>query len=251
MSRLDSTGCALALLIVGATFLGWELGVQFFQAPVYILPAPSRILATLSANASVYALATLITLGEAVVGLLLGILGGVILVSLISLWPGLEQGVMIVAILVKSTPLVAIAPLLTIWLGFGVLPKVVLVAVLTFFPVLVNMLSGIQATEPALLEVFRSWHASQRELFRHVRVPYALPYVFAALKVSGPLALVGAVVAEWTGASGGLGRLMWLAYTNLNLPQLFAAVFILALAGISLYALMVYTERRIVFWQHR
>jgi ABC-type nitrate/sulfonate/bicarbonate transport system permease component len=155
---------------------------------------------------------------------------------------------MTLAILVKSTPLVAIAPLLTIWLGFGVLPKILITALLTFFPVLVNVLSGLASADPALLDTFQSWHADKREVFVHVRAPQALPYLFAALKVSGPLSLIGAVVAEWTGASGGLGRTMWLAYTNLNLPYLFAAVFILAAAGVGLYTLIVALEKKIIFW---
>jgi ABC-type nitrate/sulfonate/bicarbonate transport system permease component len=126
---------------------------------------------------------------------------------------------------------------------------VVITALLTFFPVLVNILSGLQRTDPALVDLFRSWHASRSETFFHLRVPYALPFLFAALKISAPLALIGAVVAEWTGASGGLGRTMWLAYNNLNLPFLFAAILILSAVGITLYNLLSWAERRVVFWQ--
>jgi ABC-type nitrate/sulfonate/bicarbonate transport system permease component len=181
-------------------------------------------------------------------GLALGTLAGIAVATLLGFWPRLERGVMTLAILVKSTPLVAIAPLLTIWLGFGVLPKIIITGLLTFFPVLVNVLSGLGAVDSALLDTFRSWNASKREIHRHLRVPTALPYLFAALKISAPLALIGAVIAEWTGASGGLGRTMWLAYTNLNLPYLFAAVFILAAAGMALYGIVNYAERRVVFW---
>ncbi|MHB8932678.1 MAG: ABC transporter permease, partial [Bellilinea sp.] len=160
-----------------------------------------------------------------------------------------EGGVMTLAILMKSTPLVAIAPLLTIWLGFGVLPKIVITSLMTFFPVLVNMLGGLQRVDTALTDLFHSWNASRWEVFRHLRLPNALPYLFSALKISAPLALIGAVVAEWTGASGGLGRNMWMAYTNLNLPFLFAAIFILAAAGMSLFRLLAWLERKSVFWQ--
>jgi NitT/TauT family transport system permease protein len=240
---------ALALLIIGIAVFLWELVVRLREIPVYILPAPSRILATLSQNPRLYLEASLLTLGEAVVGLALGTLAGIAAATLLGFWPRLERGVMTLAILVKSTPLVAIAPLLTIWLGFGVLPKIIITGLLTFFPVLVNVLSGLGSADPALLDTFRSWHASRGEIYRHVRVPTALPYLFAALKISGPLALIGAVVAEWTGASGGLGRTMWLAYTNLNLPYLFAAVFILAAAGIALYASANWAERQVVFWK--
>ncbi|GAB4534159.1 MAG: ABC transporter permease [Anaerolineales bacterium] len=237
-----------ALAIIAAALLLWEAAVRLTHTPVYILPAPTRILATLAENPALYARAAAVTLGEALGGLLLGTLAGAGAAALLSLWPRLESGVMTLAILLKSTPLVAIAPLLTIWLGFGVLPKVLITALLTFFPVLVNALSGLQSARAPLVETLRSWHASRGEIFWHVRVPGAAPYLFAALKVTGPLSLIGAVVAEWTGASGGLGRTMWLAYTNLNLPYLFAAVFILAAAGMTFYGVIVYAQKRIVFW---
>jgi NitT/TauT family transport system permease protein len=214
-----------------------------------LLPSPVHVLRTLFAHPDVYLEASLITLGEALTGLVLGVLAGVLIASLLTLRPGIESGVMTLAILIKSTPLVAIAPLLTLWLGFGVLPKILITALLTFFPVLVNILSGLQHVDPALMDLFRSWRASRWEIFVNLRLPSALPYLFAALKISAPLALIGAVVAEWTGASGGLGRTMWLAYTNLNLPFLFAAIFILAAAGMSLYRFMVWAEQRVVFWQ--
>ncbi len=248
-SRLADNLFALLLITLALTF--WEISVRVQEIPIYILPAPSRIISTLTQNSYLYAQAALLTLAEALIGLMLGTLAGVGAATLLSLWPRLESGIMTLAILVKSTPLIAIAPLLTIWLGFGVMPKIIITALLTFFPVLVNMLSGLSSAEPALIDTFQSWNASRREIFRHVRAPNALPYLFAALKVSGPLSLIGAVVAEWTGASGGLGRTMWLAYTNLNLPFLFAAVFILAAAGMSMYVLINLIERRVVFWVHQ
>jgi ABC-type nitrate/sulfonate/bicarbonate transport system permease component len=243
------SGLVVALGLVLAVFLVWELLTRLLAVPVYILPAPSRILQTLAQNGQVYLEASLLTLGEAALGLVLGATAGTGIALLLGLWPRLEQGVMTLAILIKSTPLVAVAPLLTIWLGFGVLPKIIITGLLTFFPVLVNMLSGLNTADPARLDTLRSWHASRWELLRFVRLPESLPYFFAALKVSGPLALIGAVVAEWTGASGGLGRLMWLAYTNLNLPYLFSAVFILSTAGILIYSGIQWVERKLVFWE--
>lgn len=238
----------MALAIVVVFFLAWEVSVTLLHTPIYILPAPSRVLQTLDANTGTYAEATLITLGEALTGLFFGLLAGTLLASLLILQPGLEGGVMTLAILLKSTPMVAIAPLLTLWLGFGVAPKVIITALLTFFPVLVNMLSGLQHPDPALLDLFRAWQASRWEIFLHLRLPSAAPFLFAALKISAPLALIGAVVAEWTGASGGLGRIMWLAYSDLNLPFLFAAIFLLAAFGMILYWLLASIERKVIFW---
>ena len=239
----------VALAIVLVFFAAWEAGVQLTHTPVYLLPAPSRVLQTLFANAAVYGEGFALTLGEALAGLALGLLAGALIAALLTLQPGLEGGVMTLAILLKSTPMVAVAPLLTLWLGFGMLPKVIITALLTFFPALVNLLAGLQRPDPALLDLFRAWRASRWEIFVHLRLPSALPALFTALKISAPLALIGAVVAEWTGASGGLGRLMWLAYANLNLPLLFGAIFLLAGAGMALYALLAWLEPRAVFWQ--
>lgn len=239
----------LASLIVLPVILAWEILVRLFQVPIYLLPSPSSVLVNLTENFATYLDASLLTLVEALSGLFLGLIAGVLGATVLGLWPRMERGVMTLAILVKSTPLIAIAPLLTIWLGFGILPKIIITALLTFFPVLVNVLSGFRSTDAALLDTFRSWHASRWEVFLNAQAPSALPHLFAALKVTAPLALIGAVVAEWTGASGGLGRTMWLAYANLNLPFLFSAVFMLAAMGILLYTIVVLLERRVLFWQ--
>jgi ABC-type nitrate/sulfonate/bicarbonate transport system permease component len=245
MPRAALTALGMVLTFI----LLWESGVRLLHTPVYLLPAPSRVIVTLVEHPALFARASLVTLSEALLGLLVGLTASALLAALLMLRPGLADGVMTLAILVKSTPLVAIAPLLTLWLGFGMLPKVLIVALMTFFPLLVNLLSGLQQIDPALLDVFRSWNASRKEIFLHLRVPSALPFLFAGIKISAPLALVGAVVAEWTGASGGLGREMWLAYTNLNLPFLFGGIFILAAAGALLYRMLDVLERRALFWQ--
>ncbi len=245
---LNNHAVLTAWLLVGIFFLGWEIFVRIKQLPIYLLPAPTKIIQTIFNHPLTYAQAAGVTLGEAAAGLCLGVLAGFLIASLLTLLPGLEDGVMTLAILIKSTPLVAIAPLLTLWLGFGVLPKIIITALLTFFPVLVNLLSGMTRTDPALNDLFRSWNASRWESFIYLRLPSSIPYLFTALKIAAPLSLIGAVVAEWTGASGGLGRTMWLAYTNLNLPFLFAAIFILAAAGMVTYRFITWAERRFIFW---
>ncbi len=240
-----------AFVVVGIALLVWEIGVRFGDVPPYILPAPSRVAVALLRHPRFYAVATGVTLGEAMGGLWLGTLVGAGVAVLITVWDELERGVLTLAIFLKATPMVAIAPLLTLWLGFGPLPKVILTAILTFFPVLINVHSGLHAADEAVLALFHSLNAGKWELFRYVRWPFALPYLFAALKVVAPLSLVGAVVAEWAGASTGLGRAMWLAYTDLNLPALFASVFCSAVTGVGLYTLVIALERRVLFWLPR
>lgn len=247
----NDKGTRTAALTVLFAFLLWEIGVRMTATPVYLLPAPSRIVQTLAAQPGYFAVATLVTLGEALAGLFLGLTVALTVAVLVTLRPGAERGVMALAILVKSTPLAAIAPLLTIWLGFGVTPKVIITALLTFFPVLVNAIVGLQSAESEMVELMRTYRATPWQTLVHLRFWTALPYLFAALRVTAPLALVGAVIAEWTGASGGLGRVMWLAYSNLNLPYMFAAIWILSLAGATTYFAIVWCEQRLTPWRDR
>lgn len=245
-TKLDIFSAAIILLLA---LLSWELGVQLSHTPVYLLPAPSRIWITFWLDPLYYLHALLVTLGEAVGGLCLGLLAGIGVAVWVTLQPRLESGVMTLALLIKSMPLAAIAPLLTIWLGFGVLPKMIITALLTFFPVLVNTLVGLQSADTEMLDLMRVHRATAWQTLYHLRAWLALPYLFAALRVAAPLSLMGAVIAEWTGAGNGLGRVMWLAYSNLNLPPLFAAIFVVSIVSIFIYLLMVWFEHRAMPWR--
>jgi ABC-type nitrate/sulfonate/bicarbonate transport system permease component len=245
----DRASNFLAVLLILAALLLWEASVHLTGTPVYLLPAPSRVLWTLARQPLYYLQASGVTLLEAFAGLLLGAMFGMGLAILLNLAPRLERGMMSLAILIKSTPLAAIAPLLTIWFGFGMLPKVIITALLTFFPTLVNVLVGFQSAERELIDLMHVHRATRWQVLRHLKLYLALPYLFAALRVVAPLSLVGAVVAEWSGASGGLGRIMWLAYANLNLPAMFAAIFILSACGMIAYLLIVAIEQRLLRWR--
>jgi NitT/TauT family transport system permease protein len=235
--------------VVGAALISWEAIVHARKVPPYLLPAPSVIARDLWESGPRYAAASLVTLLEALSGLTLGVFVGTLVATLITFWRSLERGVLILAILIKATPIVAVIPLLIIWFGFGPVPKIIATGLMTFFPVLINVHAGLHAVDIAVLALFHSLDAGRGELFRHARWPAALPYLFAALKVVAPLSLVGAVVAEWAGASSGLGRTMWLAYTNLDMPALFAAVVCSALMGIGMYGIVVALEKHIIFWK--
>ena len=244
MTRRTVAGLALVVLVLGS----WELWVRASGTPVYLVPAPSDIASVLGEDASGLVPAALVTLGEAVAGLALGGAIGLAMAVIVTFWGQLEQGVMSLALLIKSTPIIAVAPILTIWMGFGHGPKVIVTALLTFFPVLINSVEGFRSVDPAVTDWFRSIDVPSRQYFTHARWPSARPFLFAALKVAAPLAMIGAVVAEWMGASSGLGRLMWLAYTNLDMPSLFGAVFALTLLSAGVYRLVVVAERRTVYW---
>ena len=224
-----------AALIIGAALLAWEVAVRLSRVPVYIAPPPSMIARKLWQEAPHYLGAAWVTLAEALSGLLLGLSVGVGVATLITFWTNLERGILALAILIKATPMVAIAPLLIIWFGFGPLPKIIITAILTFFPVLVNVYSGLHAVDEAMLALFHSLDASRWELFRHARWPSALPICCRAEVVAPPRD----GVAE--ARSAGLGRAMWLAHT---VPALFAAIFCSAVMGIGLYAAVIAVEKR-------
>jgi len=190
----------------------------------------------------------LVTAFEALLGLALG--GGcAFAVGIVMAHSrALERGVLPWAIALKVTPIVAVAPMFTIWFGFGLLPKVMIAALITFFPVLINTITGLRSVTPGSLDLARSLHASAAEVFFKLRLPSALPFLFAALKIAVPLSLIGAVVAEWGGATQGLGRVILLAHANLDMPELFAAVLVLASLGVLLMALLALAERRLLFW---
>lgn len=246
--RVKGIEAVSVMLVIAVAIAVWEIAVRVNNTPAYLLPAPSLVAKTLFNNAPRYLNAALVTLLEALAGLALGLGVGTFVAIVITFWRVLERGVLALAILIKATPIVAVTPLLIIWLGFGLMPKIIVIALMTFFPILVNVHVGLQSTDDAILDLFHSVAASRWELFRHAQWPSALPYLCAALRVTGPLSLVGAVVAEWAGASGGLGRTMWMAYTNLDMPALFAAVVCSAVMGIGLYGLVVAFEARVIFW---
>lgn len=244
---MRSRALAGSILVI-AVLAAWEIWVRASGTPVYIVPAPSDIASVLGEDASGLLPAALVTLGEALGGLVLGGAFGLLMAVVVTFWGHLEQGVMSLALLIKSTPIIAVAPILTIWMGFGAGPKVIVTALLTFFPVLINSLEGFRSVDPAIADWFHSIDAPSRQYFTQARWPSARPFLFAALKVSAPLAMIGAVVAEWMGASSGLGRQMWLAYTNLDMASLFAAVVVLTLLSAAVYRSVVVAERRTVHW---
>ncbi len=228
--------------------IGWELWVRIENTPIYLVPSPSNVLERLFTDLGFFAREGAITLYEAMAGFALGSAIGISTAIAMAHSRFLERSLYPVAILVKVTPLVAVAPLFVIWFGFGPVPKVLIAALLTFFPVLVNSLFGFRAVNPGALDFVRSLKASKLEIFWLLRVPSSLPYLFAAFRITVPLAVIGAVVAEWFSGDAGLGSVIIVAHSNLDMPTLFAAVFTLAFIGTGLTILTSYIEKRLLFW---
>lgn len=236
------------LLLVGLAVV-WEVVVIVRDISPIILPKPSAIALRLIEDPKYYFIDNgLITFYEAIVGFLLGAVIAILLAAVLARSRLLERSVFPLVVLVKATPIVVIAPLLIIWMGYGQGPKIVMAALLCFFPILVNTIIGLRSVNPTALEFLESVSASEWEVFWRLRVPHALPYVLSAFKTSVSLAVIGAVVAEWAGAGQGLGRVVFMAAANLDEVSVFASVFVLAGMGILLTAIVTWLERRLLYW---
>ena len=235
-------------LALTAAILFWELWVRWKDVSIIVVPPPSAVWERFWDDPTFFWREGGYTLYEATLGLLLGSAIAVALAVLMAHSRLAERTLFPLAIIVKVTPLVAVAPVLVILLGFGTTPKIIVAALLSFFPTLVNAVTGFRDVNPGALEFLRSLRASSWQVFWKLRLPSALPYLFAALKVTYPLALIGAVVAEWFTGDRGLGLVIFVANYNLDTPTLFAAIGVLALTGIALNVLLSLAERRLLFW---
>ena len=236
---------AVALTLVAAA---WEVWTRVSDTPEYIVPAPTRVVARLVGDVGFFAGHGAVTLSEAIAGFLLGAAAALVGATLMAHSRVIERSLYPLAILVKVTPVVAIAPLFVIWFGFGPMPKVLIASLITFFPVLVNGVTGFRSVDRGALDFMRSLRATRREVFIKLRVPSAMPYLFAAFRVSIPLSVIGAVVGEWFSADRGLGSVIIVAHSNLDMVTLFAAIFVLSFIGIVLTVMVMVIEGRALFW---
>ena len=242
MYRLIPISLVLLILVI------WQLVIQVGDVPVYLMPSPDRIFITLVTDSSSLIEDLAYTSIEAAGGLMVGVAVAIIVGLFSARFALVETTVMPLAVFVKVTPVLAIAPHFAIWFGFGFFPRFLIVAVVTFFPILVNTIAGLKSTSIPITEYFESLGVSKWEILMKIRIPYSLPYLFAALKVSIPLSIIGAVIGEWFGSSKGLGNLIMVSHGNLDTETLFACIFLLAMLGVIATAAVVIIERRLIFW---
>ena len=229
-------------------FVAWEVLVRITGTPTFVLPTPSAAFERLWTELPSYSYELLYTLAAAGAGLAIGTTVGVTGAIVMTHWKILERSLFPLAVILKLVPFVAIAPLLRIWLGYELTPKIVLASLITFFPVLVNSISGLRATDPLAVEFFRSVGANRWETLVRLRWHGALPYLFAAIKVSVGLAMIGAIVGEFFGAEYGIGKVINVTGTHLDMRGMFAAIMLLAITGVTLTILTNVVERRVLFW---
>ena len=243
---IDATWPPLAAFVV--LVVVWEAAVAFFEVPVYILPAPSRIWMAIAADPLGLAYHAWLTLFEAVAGFVIGSALGALLGIAFAYSSLLARGMIPYVIAANTIPVVAIAPIIILWFGSGIASKIAVTAFLSFFPLALNMMKGLQSYDRTVMDVFHVSAATPLQRFFKMRLPNALPYIFVGLKLNVTFAVIGAIVAEFVQADRGLGFVIMTTYRTLAMPRLWGAMLASALIGILFFAIVALIERLVVPW---
>ena len=239
---------APALLLVVAGIGVWEAAIRLFHVPDYLLPAPSAVAADFGADGRLLLDNSLVTLKEMLLGFALAVAAGLLLAVALHLSGTLRRALYPLLIGSQTIPVVVLAPVLVILLGFDLAPKLAIVALVCFFPIVVNTVGGLRSVDPELIRMMRTLDGSRWAILKRVELPWALPLAFSGMRVAATYAAIGAVFGEWAGSSAGLGYLMLQATPNLDTPRIFAAIVILTALSLGLFLLVQLAERLLVPW---
>ena len=229
----------------------WEASCRLGVVPAYLLPAPSQVLAALVKDAPLVGSHTLTTLVEAASGLLIGIVLGFVLALCMDRFETFSLALQPLVTVSQTIPTIAIAPLLVLWFGYGLLPKVVLVVLVTFFPVAVSLLQGFRSVDPDQIELLRTMHASEWQILRYVKLPAAAEPFFAGLKISATYAIVATVIAEWLGGFSGLGVYMTRVRKSFSYDKMFASIVVISALSLALMGAVRALERACLPWKRQ
>lgn len=234
--------------LVVAILLFWQLLSSLKVIPSFMLPSPLAVGRAFIRDFPLLMLHLRATLAEAAAGLLLGVLAGILLAVLMDRFEVFYLAFHPLAVLTQTVPTVSIAPLLVLWLGYGSLPKVVLVFLTTFFPVTVNLLDAFKHTDPDRIRLLEAMGAGPLQIFRFIKWPEALPSFFSALRVSTSYAIIGAVIAEWMGGNIGLGVYMMRVKKSYDFDKMFAVIFLISALSFLLLSLLKWIEKSAMPW---
>lgn len=236
---------ALAVFLVG-----WELAVRLLRVPPVVLPPPSSVAVALyvilMSGTMFWHLG--VTLTEILLGFALGAATAFVLGALIAQFRVVDRMLYPYVVAFQAVPKVALAPLLVVWFGFGLESKILMTAIIAFFPILVNTVAGLRTVEPERIDLMVALKATRWQVFRYVRLPTALPFIFAGLDVGVVLSVIGAIVGEFVGANAGIGYLLLVYNADLRIASMFALLIVLAALGIILHAIVLLVQRRVMFW---
>jgi NitT/TauT family transport system permease protein len=249
--RREALKHAMPWLVMAGLLIVWELCCIVFDVPEIILPKPTKVFAVFFQRFGVLMAYCWDTLWTTTIGFLLAIAGGLLLGLAIGASSFVYSGLYPLLIAFNAIPKVAIVPILMIWVGVGSLPAVITAFVISFFPIVVNVATGLATIEPEMRDVLRSLGATRLEILTKVGIPRAMPYLFASLKVAITLAFIGSVISETVGGNNGIGFLMLSASARNDAPTTFAGLFAIAIMGVAMYAVCALVEKRMTRWAFR
>lgn len=241
---------AAPLLLMALILAAWELAVHVLAIPAYVLPPPSEIVAKIVEDRAIIFSHLQVTLFEIVTGYTLAAFVGFCLSVAIVYSNAFRLGVLPLIVAAQTIPVIAIAPILVIWFGYNYVPRIIITALVAFFPLTISIVTGLQTLSVEFINFFRSLNATGLQIFLKLRLPAALPNIFAGLKVATTLAVVGATISEWVGASAGLGYLMAQDSSQLNTTRVFASLVVLGLCGMAFFASVGLVERLSMPWAY-
>lgn len=237
------------VVVILSILILWEISVRFFQIPVWLLPAPSQIWQAGVEGWQDFHHHLTATIKLAVIGYVLGSVFGIETACCLHLLPTVREAFYPLIILSQNIPIIVLAPLLVIWFGFGVLPKIIIITLVCFFPITVAALDGFRQTDSNLMHYMKMAGANRRQIFEKLEWPYALPSVFSGLKIAATYSVMGAVIAEWLGAGEGIGVYMTLASSSFQTAQVFVAIFYIMALSLVFFAAINGLERVMIKWR--
>ena len=232
-------------------FLFWEISCYIFTIPVYFLPSPIDIIDAFREFSEAIIENSIQTFYTTFVGFGMAIIFGLMIGILIGWSNNIYAGLYPIMVGFNSIPKVAVVPILVLWFGIGDVPAVLTAFLISFFPIVVNVATGLATIEPELEDVLRALGANRYQIMTKVGIPRSLPYFFGSLKIAITLAFVGSVISETVAANSGIGHMMLTAQSNFEVPLVFAGLVALAIEGIGMYAIMALIEKKFTFWAHR
>lgn len=227
----------------------WELSIIIWKIPNYILPAPTVIIKTLFATYSIMHPHIIATLKEAFLGFLLAVIFSFITAFIMDSIPLVKKALYPVIITSQTIPIISVAPLIIIWFGYGVLPKIFIALLVCFFPILISLLDGLASTDDELINLLKSMGANKIFIIRNVKLPSALPYLFSGLKISASYSIMGAIIGEWVGAKEGLGYFMILSQKSFYVDRVFSAIVIITILSLLIFKIVCILEKQLMPWQ--
>ncbi len=251
MTRRDALRLAMPWLAILVLLVVWEIACVAFDVPEILLPRPTKVFVVFWQRLDILLAFCWDTLWTSLLGFLIAIAGGLLLGLAIGASAFVYSGLYPLLIAFNAVPKVALVPILMIWVGVGALPAVITAFVISFFPIVVNVATGLATIEPEMRDVLRSLGATHTEILTKVGIPRAMPYLFASLKVAITLAFIGSVISETVGGNRGIGFLMLSAGARNDAPTTFAGLFAIAIMGVLMYAVCAMVEKRMTRWAFR